>query len=106
MSKKQAQLPILTGDQLRKRIAARAVQLVEVASLGGRVRVVRPSFERLVEIKSKNLNEADERLAVLAASCPDLSIDDLKLLKEGDGIAVASLLAAVTKPITDDDVAK
>lgn len=103
--------PALSGDELRKRLAAAEAggeKVVDVPLLG-KVRVCVPTFERIIEIKMACQDEADTRLALVLASCPDLKPEDLSLLKRANGMVVASLVAAVVGEqgaITDSLVGK
>ncbi|MEY2653339.1 MAG: hypothetical protein RLZZ524_366 [Pseudomonadota bacterium] len=115
MSKRKPMPPVapavpLSGDQLRARLrsGSGAEKLVNVPLIGT-VRMVAPSFPRLVEIRMACQDEADSRLSMVLACCPDLRPDDLQLLKTGNGIIVASLVAEAAKlagSLTDDLVGK
>lgn len=107
MSKKTARKP-LSRDELISKCQAGPERIVDVAGVGP-VRVRVPSFPRLVELRSSIQNEEDYKLAMVLASCPDLKAEDIEILRNGNGFAVAALVAAVTsldKPVNDEDVGK
>lgn len=100
----------MSREQIIARInAGIAAEKVVTVPLLGAVRMVAPSFPRLVEVRLACSDESDSRLAMVLACCPDLKAEDLHALKNGNGLIVAALVAEAAKlagSLTDDLVGK
>jgi hypothetical protein len=86
---------------------ARKERWVEVPELGGSLRVVPPSLERLMALKDELGSDDQKRqhLCMLLAMCPDLG-ESVQALLDADGVLMSAVIQRVLVPVNDDAVGK
>ncbi len=91
---KQPATPVLSRDDIIGKLKNDTVT-VEIPGWGGSIRIRPPTYPAMCQIRAEAPNDAEFKASLAIACCVDLKPEDMRVMREGNGIRFAELSNAI-----------